>query len=144
MKITSYYPVLAVTDVAATAEFYRRVLPFVSGYESDWYVHLVSPGRPHVNLAIVDCRHDSVPSSARRPVQGLLLNFEVEDVDGAFEAVRKLDVPVVLTLRDEPWGQRHFIVQDPNGILIDVIKPIRPTAEFADYYVGAEASARKS
>lgn len=31
---------------------------------------------------------------------------------------------------DEPFGQRHFITKDPNGVLIDVIKPIRPSEEF--------------
>ena len=40
------------------------------------------------------------------------------------------------TLRDEPFGQRHFITRDPNGVLIDVIKPIPPSAEFAAQYAG--------
>ena len=34
------------------------------------------------------------------------------------------------TLRDEPFGQRHFMTHDPNGIYIDVIKPIPPSSEF--------------
>jgi ribonucleotide monophosphatase NagD (HAD superfamily) len=33
-------------------------------------------------------------------------------------------------LRDEAFGQRHFITCDPNGVLIDVIKPIPPSEEF--------------
>jgi hypothetical protein len=37
-------------------------------------------------------------------------------------------------LRDEDFGQRHFITADPNGVLIDVIKPIPPSAEFAELY----------
>ena len=35
-----------------------------------------------------------------------------------------------MPLRDEAFGQRHFITADPNGVLIDVIKPIPPTAEY--------------
>ena len=35
---------------------------------------------------------------------------------------------------DEPFGQRHFITADPNGVMIDVIKPIPPSAEFAAQY----------
>ena len=34
----------------------------------------------------------------------------------------------------EAFGQRHFITADPNGVLIDVIKPIPPSAEFAANY----------
>ena len=37
-------------------------------------------------------------------------------------------------LTDEAFGQRHFITRDPNGVLIDVIKPIPPAAEFAEQY----------
>lgn len=39
-----------------------------------------------------------------------------------------------LALRDEDFGQRHFITRDPNGVLIDVIKPIPPSADFAALY----------
>jgi uncharacterized glyoxalase superfamily protein PhnB len=24
-------------------------------------------------------------------------------------------------LRDEPWGDRHFTIRDPNGIAIDIV-----------------------
>ena len=37
-------------------------------------------------------------------------------------------------LTDEAFGQRHFITADPNGVLIDVITPIPPSAEFAAAY----------
>jgi hypothetical protein len=38
------------------------------------------------------------------------------------------------SLRDEAFGQRHFITRDPNGVLIDVIRPIPPDADFAAQY----------
>ena len=47
-------------------------------------------------------------------------------------------LPILRTLRDEPFGQRHFITADPNGVLIDVIKPIPPSEEFLSQYLGAE------
>jgi hypothetical protein len=40
-------------------------------------------------------------------------------------------LPILLGLRDEAFGQRHFIAAGPNDVLIDVIKPIPPSAEFA-------------
>ena len=43
----------------------------------------------------------------------------------------------VRTIQDEDFGQRHFITADPNGVLIDVIKPIPPSAEYAALYVAA-------
>ncbi|WP_251060518.1 hypothetical protein [Streptomyces sp. ISL-100] len=43
----------------------------------------------------------------------------------------------VFELRSEEFGQRHFIVADPNGILIDVITPIAPTGEYSQQYVNS-------
>ena len=69
---------------------------------------------------------------------GLLLNFEVEDVDAVYSEVEKAKLPILQPIRDEDFGQRHFITQDPNGVLIDVIKPIPPSAAFLEQYA-AEA-----
>jgi hypothetical protein len=44
--------------------------------------------------------------------------------------------PIRLPLRDEAFGRRHFITADPDGVLIDVIKPIPPSPEFAAYLPG--------
>ncbi len=40
-----------------------------------------------------------------------------------------------LELRSEDFGQRHFIVADPNGVLVDVITPIPPTGSFAEHFI---------
>ena len=37
---------------------------------------------------------------------------------------------IVQALRDEVFGQRHFIAADPNGILVDVITPIEPDPDW--------------
>jgi hypothetical protein len=42
-----------------------------------------------------------------------------------------------LGLRSEEFCQRHFIVADPDGVLIDVITPIAPSQAFADQYAGS-------
>jgi len=87
-----------------------------------------------MNLAILPHDHETIPDSFRTPVAGLVLNFEVEDVDAVHQAMVKAGLPVVRSLRDEEFGQRHFITRDPAGTLIDVITPIPPTASFADHY----------
>ena len=44
--------------------------------------------------------------------------------------------PIALELRDEDFGQRHFIVSGPDGVLVDVITEIPPSAEFAEAFGG--------
>ena len=124
MKITQYYPVLQVSDVATIADFYRSHFDFDTAFNSDWYVHLQSRHDPSVNLAIVDGQHETVPEDSRGNTTGFILNFEVEDVDALSDRCTKAGLPMLKTIRDEPFGQRHFITQDPAGNLIDVIKPI--------------------
>ena len=134
MKCTSFYPVIMTDKVAETTRFYVEKFRFVPKFESDWYVHLQSSEDEKVNLAILQGDHETVPEPARGAISGLLLNFEVEDVDGEFERARANDLPILLSLKDEPFGQRHFITSDPNGILIDVIMPIPPSEEFLQQY----------
>ncbi|OCO98774.1 MULTISPECIES: VOC family protein [unclassified Ensifer] len=134
MKSTSYYPVLMTSDVAATAAFYIQHFRFEALFSSDWYVHLQSVEDERVTLALLDYRHETIPEEARSPSRGVLLNFEVEDPDRIYAQAVAAGLPILKSLRDEDFGQRHFITADPNGVLIDVIKPIPPSAEFAAAY----------
>jgi catechol 2,3-dioxygenase-like lactoylglutathione lyase family enzyme len=136
MKTTSYYPVLMTDDVAGTAAFYVEHFEFRPLFESDWYVHLQSARDKRVNLGIVAGDHETVPPEGRGKASGLLINFEVRDPDSVYARVVAAGLPILRSLRDEPFGQRHFITSDPNGVLIDVIKPIPPSAEFAAQYAG--------
>ena len=132
MEITSFYPVLMVEDVGAAARFYRETLGCETTFEADWYVSLRFDGG---ELAVLDSTHETIPEGLRTPVTGLLLNIEVEDAKAEHDRlVRALGLTERLTLRDEAFGQRHFIVEAPGGVLLDVIEPIVPTAEFVDAY----------
>jgi uncharacterized glyoxalase superfamily protein PhnB len=71
----------------------------------------------------------------QKAVAGLILNFEVEDVDAAYQRlVKDASLPVLVDIRSEDWGQRHFITTDPNGVLIDVITNIPPSEDYAAQY----------
>lgn len=130
MKCTQFYPVLMTDDVACLSAFYQAHFRFRPLFSSDWYVHLQSAEDEAVNIAILDGSHPTIPEIGRGRTSGVLINFEVEEVDSVYAELRDKGLPILLELRDEPFGQRHFITQDPVGVLIDVIKPIPPSAEF--------------
>ncbi len=134
MKVTSYYPVIMTRDVAATVAFYQCHFGFQPLFTAAWYVHLQLAGDPSVNLAVIEGNHATIPQGHGGIAGGLLLNFEVEDVDIVHAELLAAGLTIVLPLRDEAFGQRHFITIDPNGVLIDVIKPIPPSPEFAAQY----------
>ena len=131
MTLTSLYPVLMTQNVAATSAFYREHFDFEIVFEAGWYVSLK---RDQWELALLDAGHPSLPESARGHVAaGLLLNFEVDDVDAEYSRlVTQGALEPLLDIRSEDFGQRHFIVAGPDGVLIDVITPIEVSGEFAE------------
>ncbi len=130
MTTTSCYPVLMVEDVTATADFFRQHLGFTTTFAADWYVSLQ---HERWELAILAAGHETVPVSRRgTAAQGVLINLEVDDVDAEYRRlVEEGPLTAVLPLRSEPFGQRHFILEGPSGLLVDVITPIEPDASFA-------------
>ncbi len=137
--LSGFYPVLATRSVAASRDFYIRHLGFEVTFEADWYVSLRRPDAPHYELALLDHGHPTVPEGHRAALRGgLLLNFEVDDVDAEYQRlVAEEGLREVLPLRTEEFGQRHFIVAAPDGVLIDVITVVPPGEEYASQYVGA-------
>ncbi|PFG29842.1 VOC family protein [Paramicrobacterium agarici] len=138
MVTTGFYPVLMSRDVAAAASFYRDALGFETVFETDWYVSL---RLDTFELALLAHDHETVPEVYRAIPSGVIVNLEVDDVDSIHDRlVRRLGHKVVLSLRDEDFGQRHFIVEAPDGVLLDVIQPIEPSAEFAAAFAGEAAN----
>ncbi|UFU05650.1 VOC family protein [Ruania halotolerans] len=135
MSVTSLYPVLMSQDVGAAAAFYREVMGCETTFESDWYVSLRLGA---FELAILAHDHATVPEKYRALPRGVIVNLEVEDVDALYSSVTsQAGLTPVLPLRDEPFGQRHFIIEAPDGVLLDAIQPIPPTAEYADAYAAS-------
>ena len=62
--------------------------------------------------------------------KGIILNFEVDDVDKVYNSIKD-KVNIVYDIKDEDFGQKHFIVEGPNEILIDVIQSIPPSEEYS-------------
>jgi len=134
MKSSQYYPVIQTKDVAATVAFYKAHFRFDVAFDTDWYVHLQSVEDPSVNLAVLQFDHPTVPKESQVPTAGLILNFEVKDVDAIHSEFEAAGLRMVKPLVSEDFGQRHFITIDPNGVLIDVVKPIPPSEEFLAQY----------
>lgn len=92
--------------------------------------------RDRWELAVLDCAHETIPAVHRGHVAtGVLINLEVADVDAEYRRL-VTDGPLraALEIRTEDFGQRHFIVTAPDGVLVDVISPTPPTPEFAERF----------
>ena len=135
MKCTQFYPVILTDDVAGTARFYQDNFRFDPAFESDWYIHLQSSEDKSVNIAVLLADHETVPRGRARAGFGPHHQFRGGGCGSESSSAPKRTACLSCwQLRDEPFGQRHFITHDPNGVLIDVIKPIPPSEEFLNQY----------
>ena len=124
MKTNSLYPLFQVADVEASARFYETHFGFARIFGNDWYVQLRATADHPFEIALIDQHHDSIPEAARGISKNVILSLYVEDAGAEHERITASGLTVIQPLRDEVFGQRHFMLADPDGILIDVITPI--------------------
>lgn len=122
--IKSIYPLIITDDLVASTAFYRDVLGLVPVFEADWYAQLQSPDQSAAQVALIVPEHGSVPERFWATAAGVIVSLEVDDVDARCEAARRAGAEIIVDVRDEPWGQRHFVTVDPNGLMIDVVQSI--------------------
>lgn len=141
-ELSGFYPVIATRDIEASRRFYVDHFHFEETFATDWYVSLRRPDAPQYELALLDYSHPTVPEGRRDPIRGgLLLNFEVGDVDAEHRRlVGEAGLPELLPLRTEEFGQRHFIVEAPDGVMIDVITVIPASGEYAEHYTSGQSA----
>lgn len=108
--------------LAETKNFYVNVLGFGVTFENDFYLLLHTPNREaEISFLLPD--HPSQQAIFQSPFQGqgVYLTIEVDNVDELYKDLTNKGVEVLGGMRDEEWGDRHFIVKDPNGIGIDFV-----------------------
>lgn len=109
--------------LAETKAFYTETLGFGVTFENEFYLLLNTPDKEaEISFLLPD--HPSQQPLFQNPFtgQGVYLTIEVEDVDKVYHDLKKKGVAIKIDIRDEPWGDRHFAIQDPNGIGIDIVK----------------------
>jgi catechol 2,3-dioxygenase-like lactoylglutathione lyase family enzyme len=130
--VNALFPDVPSARLPESRDFYVRLLGMEVVFDSDWYVLLRDPRRPRLQLAFVAHDHHSVPDAFRGPARGLLVTAEVEHVEAVHARAREMGAEIAQELRDEEFGQRHFMAVDPNGLLVDVYEPIPFSAAFLE------------
>lgn len=128
--MNSLFPDICSDALTESRDFYVSLLGFKPVFELDWYIQLQSPADETVQLAFVARDHPSVPAGYGVTPRGVVVTAELDDVEPVYRKAQSMEVKMVLTLRDELWGQRHFMAEDPNGLLVDVVQMIDPAPEF--------------
>ena len=113
-----------ITDhVEASKDFYIKYFSAQVVYEGEdaWFL-LLKIGPNELGFMKPGQASQAALFQTRFAGSGVWLAMEVDDADREFQRLRGLGAPIVLPLRDEPWGDRHFALQDPSGIGVDVVQ----------------------
>jgi uncharacterized glyoxalase superfamily protein PhnB len=100
-------------------------------YESDWYIELVTAQTPVNGISFTLAQREGGEIFNGK---GIIISFEVDDVNKEYERLKSEGLIIHQELQDKPWGERSFVVNDPNGVHIYIYTLIQPTPEYQQIY----------
>lgn len=131
---TASFPIFITENVQLSKDYFTENFGFNPVFASDWYVHLVTPSG--VQLGFLMSEHPSQPEYFHQAFrgEGAIFSLEVDNADEAYLVAQTRGLNMLLPLKDEEWGQKHFVVEDPSGVKIDVVQSTEPGDEFKESY----------
>jgi catechol 2,3-dioxygenase-like lactoylglutathione lyase family enzyme len=111
------------TKLAESKAFYTKNLGFGVTFENEFYLLLHTPNH-EAEISFLLPNHPSQQPFFHKPFigKGMYLTIEVDDADSIYTDLKKKGVTIKIDIRNEPWGDRHFAIEDPNGVGIDIVK----------------------
>lgn len=123
-KLTSVAPVFLVSDVVASATYYRDRLGFT--YDRFWNdpPTFVMVQRDDFTIMLAQHSHGDGPADTN-PNGGVTghddqwdASIWVQNLEALYDEVKAAGATISVELRDQPYGMREFQVADPDGYQI--------------------------
>ena len=113
---------IVTTKLAESKAFYTDVLGFGVTFENEFYLLLHTPNH-EAEISFLLPEHPSQQALFHKGFngEGIYLTIEVDDVDKIYRELKQKGVDIKIDIRNEPWGDRHFAITDPNGVNIDIV-----------------------
>jgi catechol 2,3-dioxygenase-like lactoylglutathione lyase family enzyme len=124
VSVRSFYPGLVTARFYESWDFYTTHLGFRTVEENDAYVHLQHPTGCQLALLRHETAADVPELVSATDGRGFWLGLKVANADEMHARLVAAGVPIVYAPENKPWGERHFVVRDPNGVLIYVAHPL--------------------
>lgn len=117
------YPVTITSKLDESKAFYTEVFGFNVVFEADWYAQLLHE-TSGVELAFMKPNLDNQPAQlhAEFDGKGIIYSLEVEDAAAEYGKIQAAPADIFYPLTTEEWGQTHFMLTDPSGVVVDVVQ----------------------
>jgi catechol 2,3-dioxygenase-like lactoylglutathione lyase family enzyme len=129
IEIQAMFPVMVTQNLDAVKQFYEDIFGFNAVfYDPNFYLHLVSPSTGD-QLGFLLPNHATQPDFLHpgMSADGYVISLEVKDAAKAYAEAKNLNLSIAMNLKEEAWGQIHFMLQDPAGFRVDVVQHLEVT-----------------
>ncbi len=130
MKIKRIDVTFSTERLQESKDFYMKHFGFELAFESNWYIELVTPKRDAGISFTLPEREEGEFFNGR----GCILSLEVDDVDAEYKRLQKEGLLIYQEIQEKPWGERSFVIDDPNGVHVYIYKLIEKTEEYKALY----------
>jgi len=138
MPTLQAYPLFTVKHLKESRDFFQRCFYMLVAFEASWVVMLSNQDGGPISLGLMSHDHPSNPPGPEMfDGRGMIMTFQVDDASTAHARLKELGAPIVYDLKDEPWGQRRFMVRDPSSILVDVVEQREPAPGYWEKFMGS-------
>ena len=123
MSFSRILPNICSDKLPESRDFYVAFLGCTVKYDSDWYVQLASPENPDLEFGLIRRDHELIPTQCQTQPTGFYITFVVPDVDAIYQKAVSQKLEILQPPRNEFYGQRRFLIVDPNGCIVDICSP---------------------
>jgi predicted enzyme related to lactoylglutathione lyase len=131
MKTKKLSTCFCTTEVDSCREYYITYFAAKAVFDCGWYV-ILKIDQDGSEICFIQPQ-ENMPVFAGK---GVMLNFNVDDVDAEYSRLTKAGLQIAMPLEDHPWGDRGFSVVDPIGNSVYVYSDREPSGEFKQYFSG--------
>lgn len=122
---------ISTNKLEQSRDFYRDYLGFELVFENDNYIEMLAQGSTTMGVSFVT---PELSGGEKFTGEGIILSLEATDVDTEYARLKAAGVRICEELRDKAWGERSFVINDPNGVHIYIYKAIPPTPEYQEIF----------
>lgn len=116
-----FHPTLVSEKLVETVNFYEDFFGFVPSIEKDGYTLLQNRIDPNICIAVFDKNHKCAKDLEK--VQGLIINVPVKNLKVVYDDLYMEGLAIYKDLSEDIHGNKHFVVSDPNGVLVNILQP---------------------
>ena len=113
---------LNVADVEASSAFVQRHFGFKVAMAADGFASLEREDTFNLIFLRTGLSTFKPERMKGKAADGLLIVFVVEDADAEYERLQREGARILTPIETEAWGERYFQVEDPNGVVIQLVQ----------------------